>query len=226
MRVTTIVLDLDDTLYLEHHYVRSGIVAVGDWMRKRHGVDDFASTAQALWNDGQRGRLFDATLRQLGLAPERTLVEAMIVTYRAHRPDIVLESDAAAFLATPPDSRLALITDGPPVSQLRKIEALGLDRAGIEPLIRTGVWGEGYGKPHLRAFRMVEARHGRSGDRLIYVADNPAKDFLGPRELGWRTVQIDRIGAVHPRTAPSERHRADATISSFADLEAVVRRWS
>ncbi|UVO51678.1 HAD family hydrolase [Sphingomonas sp. SUN019] len=222
MRLTTIVLDLDDTLYLERDYVRSGIVAVGDWMRKRRGAADFAYTAQALWDAGQRGHLFDATLAQLGITPDRSLVEALIVTYRAHLPDIHLAPDAAAFLADPLGSRLALITDGPPVAQLRKIEALRLDRAGIDPLIRTGVWGDGFGKPHPRAFRMVEARHGGSGAQMIYVADNPAKDFLGPRTLGWRTVQIDRDGAVHSRTAPSERHRADVTISSLAELEKLV----
>jgi putative hydrolase of the HAD superfamily len=222
MRLTTIVLDLDDTLYLERDYVRSGIVAVGEWLCKRRGVADFAPAAQALWDAGQRARLFDTTLTQLGVSPDRALVEALIVTYRAHRPDIRLAPDATAFLADPLGCRLALVTDGPPIAQLRKIEALGLHRAGIDPLIRTGIWGDGFGKPHPRAFRMIEARHGRSGAELVYVADNPAKDFLGPRALGWRTVQIDRAGAVHSRVAPSERHRADVTITSLAALEGLI----
>lgn len=222
MRLTTIVLDLDDTLYLERDYVRSGIVAVGDWMRKRRGVADFATAAQALWDSGERGRLFDGTLTQFGITPDRSLVEALVVTYRAHRPDIRLAADAATFLADPCGNRLALITDGPPIAQLRKIEALGLDRAGIDPLIRTGVWGDGFGKPHPRAFRMIEAQHGASGAQMIYVADNPAKDFIGPRALGWRTVQIDRDGAVHARIAPSEQHRADVTITSLADLDRLI----
>lgn len=222
MRLNTIVLDLDDTLYLERDYVRSGIAAVGDWMRKRRGVVGFAAVAQSLWDAGQRGRLFDATLSGLGLQPDRALIEALVVTYRSHRPDICLAPDAAQFLGDPLGCRLALVTDGPPIAQQRKIEALRLDRAGIDPLIRTGVWGDGFGKPHPRAFRMIEARHGCSGGQLVYVADNPAKDFLGPRALGWRTIQIDRAGAVHPRVAPSERHRADATITALTELAPLV----
>jgi putative hydrolase of the HAD superfamily len=31
----------------------------------------------------------------------------------------------------------------------------------------------------------------------VYVADNPIKDFAGPRRLGWRTVRIRRPGGLH-----------------------------
>lgn len=219
MRLTTIVLDLDDTLYLERDYVRSGIAAVGAWFHTCHGIEGFAKEAQRRWDEGRRTKLFDATLMDLGAAPDPALIDAAVLTYRAHLPQIALAPDAAAFLAAPRRHRLALITDGPPLAQLNKITALGLDRLGIDPLIRTGVWGDQYCKPHERAFRMVETRHGASGDRIVYVADNPAKDFLTPRALGWRTVQIDRPGAVHPRAPASAGHAANCVITSFDELE-------
>lgn len=40
---TAFVFDIDDTLYLERDYVRSGFRAVGEWARDRFGCDDFAA---------------------------------------------------------------------------------------------------------------------------------------------------------------------------------------
>ena len=31
----------------------------------------------------------------------------------------------------------------------------------------------------------------------MYVADNPLKDFAGPKSLHWRTVRINRPGSLH-----------------------------
>ena len=33
------------------------------------------------------------------------------------------------------------------------------------------------------------------------MADNPAKDFVSPRQLGWRTVRIRRTGGLHAEVA-------------------------
>lgn len=217
MRIT-IVLDLDDTLYPEETYVRSGIAAVSDWAEREMGIQGIAAEADALRSAGITERLFDRALANLGVAPRPALVAALVAEYRSHRPDISLAADAEEFLRGDHGFGFALVTDGYQVAQRRKIEALGLDRFAIDPIICTDDWGRDYWKPHPRAFEAVEAS--RSNDRcaFLYVADNPAKDFVAPRALGWRTVQIDRPGAIHVRTPPTPDHRADLLIHSFAEL--------
>jgi putative hydrolase of the HAD superfamily len=38
----------------------------------------------------------------------------------------------------------------------------------------------------------MQAALAEPGDQLVYVGDNPAKDFQAPNRMGWITVQIDR----------------------------------
>lgn len=213
-----LVLDLDDTLYLERDFVTSGIRAVAAAAQARLGIRHFGETAQALWDAGERGRLFDETLRRCDVEPTPPLVAALVECYREHDPEIALAADAAGLLRRDADFAFALITDGYLSTQRRKIAALGLQHFAIAPLVCTDAWGRDYWKPHRRAFDFVAAHLASRVDRFVYVADNPAKDFLAPRALGWRTVQIDRPGAVHPRPAPSAAHAADHRIRSFDDL--------
>lgn len=213
-----IVLDLDDTLYLEETYVRSGIAWVSNWLEREAGLSGFQAEAETLRRMGVRERLFDRALARLGFVPRPAFVDTLVALYRAHPPSITLAADAEAFLATDHGFALALITDGYAVAQRAKIAALGLHRFAIRPIICTDEWGPGYWKPHIRAFEAVEAGCAGACDGFVYVADNPAKDFLAPRKLGWRTVQIDRPGAVHPRIHPDAGHQADMRIASFDEL--------
>ncbi|HSX54398.1 MAG TPA: HAD family hydrolase [Sphingomonas sp.] len=215
---TTIVFDLDDTLYRECDYVRSGIRSVDVWVQWRLGVDGFGAAAIRLWNAGRRKMLFDVTLAGLGVSADPATIAAMIAVYRDHVPRIRLAPDAGAFLASDHGFDLALISDGFGIAQRRKVAALGLARYAFDPIIYTDDWGTEYWKPHRRAFEAVEAAHRERSNRFVYVADNPAKDFLAPNALGWATVQIDRVGAVHSRTPPSEQHRAGTRIRSLRDL--------
>jgi putative hydrolase of the HAD superfamily len=213
-----IVLDLDDTLYLEETYVRSGIAWISTWLEREIGLRGFEAEAEALREIGVRDHLFDRTLVRLGIAPDPAFVSILVAKYRSHPPSISLAADAEAFLAADHGFALALITDGYAIAQRAKIAALGLDRFPIHPMICTDEWGADYWKPHLRAFETVEASHPGGCDTFVYVADNPAKDFLAPRKLGWRTIQIDRPGAIHPRLHPIASHHADTRIRSFDEL--------
>lgn len=213
----TIVFDLDDTLYLERDYVHSGIRAVGHWAETTLGIRGLGKAAAELWASGRRERLFNAALATLGAPHDRQAIAAMVAVYREHLPQIRLAPDAQAFLEAKLGYKLALISDGVSIGQRRKIEALGLHDYGIDPMFCTDEWGRDYWKPHKRAFLAVQEAH-RASDRFVYVADNPTKDFLAPRALGWATVQIDRLRAIHPRTPPSDAHRADMTIRSLTQL--------
>lgn len=214
----SVVLDLDDTLYLERDYVASGFAALSDWLRVHRGVEGFGATAWRIWEAGERRHVFDRAFASLGVVAEPSLIERALAIYRAHAPVIALQPDAERFLRASGAFRLALVTDGPAAMQRAKIVALGLEHFGLDPIICTDAWGRAYWKPHRRAFEAIAQAHRGLRGRFVYVADNPAKDFLAPRALGWRTVQIDRPGAVHPRDPPTPAHGADARIASFDEL--------
>jgi putative hydrolase of the HAD superfamily len=195
MRDACVVFDLDDTLYLERDYVVSGFNAVGQWAAEWMAIPNFAERCLNLLERGDRGDIFDSVLREFGRAATPQLVAGLVEIYRAHLPAIKMAPDAEQALTQLRRSwPIAIITDGPVLSQTRKCKSLGLSSFAW-PLVLTGFFGNGFRKPHKMAFEYVasciEAR------QFVYVADNPAKDFTAPKQLGWLTVRVRRSGGLH-----------------------------
>lgn len=197
MTLEAIVFDLDDTLYLEREFVRSGFCAAGEWFRDRFRITDFADRAGAEFLAGKRGNIFDSVLASYGIAPQGALVEKLVSAYRDHLPSISLLEDARNCLnALHGVYPLALITDGPRLTQWNKIRALGIEVI-FNVIVVTSELGLGYSKPHPRAFRLVEERMGLHGEQLMYLGDNPRKDFDAPQQLGWQTVWVERKAGIY-----------------------------
>src|SRR6266545_2289820 len=195
--VEAIVLDIDDTLYLERDYVRSGFEAVGRWAQRELGVDDFAERAWTAFENGSRNTIFDEVLTACGAPTGDAVITEMVARYRTHPPSIVLAADAEAGLDRwHGAAALAAITDGPLSSQQAKARALGLER-WTSTVVFTASLGPGKGKPDPAAFELVQEELGVDGKSCVYVADNPAKDFVGPKALGWRTVRVRRRLSLH-----------------------------
>jgi putative hydrolase of the HAD superfamily len=215
-----IVFDLDDTLYLERDYAFSGFSAVAEWLERTRGIGGFEEQARIAFAAGERKRVFDAALTALRVDPTPTLITALVQTYRSHRPDIRLAEDTERFLARwPADQPLALLTDGFHQSQRNKVAALGLDAGRFDPIVYTDEWGAEFWKPHQRGFDLIAGKFGLPPTSLAYIADNPAKDFMTPRALGWRTVRIDRPQGVHSHEPAAAGGAAAATVETLDDLE-------
>lgn len=193
--VDHLVFDIDDTLYLERDYVRSGFRAVAVAL----GEPGFGARCWELFLQGERGNTFDRAAGELGFSVD---VERAVEIYRTHAPDICLLDDARRCIETHRHGRLFAITDGPLESQRAKSRALGLDGC-FEEVIYTAALGPGAGKPSRVAFELVEERVSNAGAEFAYVADNPRKDFLAPKALGWRTVRVRRPGALHEQLESS-----------------------
>ena len=167
---------------------------------------------------GERTRLFDRVLADLGFAAPPTLIARMLRVYRQHRPRIALAPDALRLLAAPPPGvAFAVITDGWLDAQRRKVRALGLHRLGVRLAVCTDRWGREEWKPAPRAFAHVQAAFRLPPERFSYVADNPSKDFHAPARLGWGTVRIVREGGLH-EAAPCGEVRPDRSIATLAEL--------
>lgn len=200
-----IVLDMDDTLYLERDYVRSGFDAIG--ARLVEDGLDAGAVSTFLWarfESGARGNHFDELLAaHASVLPGRRskseLIAELVATYREHTPDIALLPGVEALLAElrTDGHRLALISDGALASQDAKVTALGIRGLVDGPVVLTDVWGRDHWKPHARAFEEVQRTLDIAPQRLVYVGDNPAKDFDAPRAFGWWCVRLRLPGQLH-----------------------------
>ena len=214
-----LVFDLDDTLYLEADFVHSGFRAVDVWCVAERGIQGFFDQAWAQFEAGARGNIFDLALEALGVDDAPTLVPEMVTVYREHRPTIACLPDAMRILERSVRYRgYAIITDGYHMSQLRKVEALGVARF-CAPVIRTDVWGRDFWKPHARSYETVQAHFGLPPEAFTYIGDNPKKDFISPKALGWHTVRIRRAGALHAELDVAPDLEAAETIENLDELE-------
>jgi putative hydrolase of the HAD superfamily len=192
-----VTFDLDDTLYLERDYVRSGFQAVGKWVSRSLGVSCFEDNAWALFEHGARGSIFQTALQNLGVDSNSELVREMVHIYRNHEPEIALLPDSKDCLERLRGRAvLGIVTDGPVSSQRAKCKRLNLERY-CSFIVFTGEWGVDFYKPHIRGFEAARNLAGGGDLALAYVADNPTKDFSTPRRLGWDTVRVRRPGGLH-----------------------------
>jgi putative hydrolase of the HAD superfamily len=193
-----VVLDVDDTLYLERDYVASGYAAVGRQVADELGRGGFAEAAARRFASGERTRIFDLVLEELGIAVTPELIDRLVGHYRDHEPAIAMEPDAAHFIARDAPGRgLAIVSDGFLVAQQAKVRALGVDRARFGPVMLTDEFGWDWWKPNERCFQHIQAHFALPPNRFAYVADNPGKDFVGPQKLGWKTIRMRREGGLH-----------------------------
>jgi len=236
--ISSVVFDLDDTLYAERDYAFSGFAEVARSFADQLGDPLLSETVlRRLFDTEHRSRVFDAMLAERGLIDAVSLVTRMVEVFRSHSPAILLYPDASAALSRlRPPYKLGLITDGRSASQWAKIDALQL-RPRFDAIIVTSDLSSGgdtrsdeplqdaarsFAKPHPRAYELLAERLGVTPRNCVYVADNLAKDFVAPNALGWLTVMICRPGGIyhHAIVAPGgqPRHR----IESLDSLDALL----
>lgn len=197
-KANVIVFDLDDTLYKEIDFVRSGFRHVAQILSEEIPSADSNDIFDVLWQARIQGDdAYDAVIRkfQLGLH----LKEMMKEHYRFHHPDISLEEDTRNLLIRlkAAGAVLGIISDGRQIQQTNKITALGLREFVDDKNIIINSDKERY-KPDPHSFRNIMARYGDS--YYWYIGDNPTKDFKAPNELGWTTVcLLDDGRNCHPQ---------------------------
>ena len=89
--------------------------------------------------------------------------------------------------------RLGLLTDNPPETQGRKVDASGLRSCFDAIVFSREAGGE---KPDVRGFARVAAALGIEPARLAMAGDNPHRDLAGAAEAGFaRLFWLRRDGA-------------------------------
>lgn len=223
-----IVFDLDDTLYPERDYVRSGLAAAARAFAAASpeaGEAAFLALTVGMFEAGVRGRIFDAALADLAPGAPPALLQSLIDAYRAHQPtSLSLFGDARDALERWGErGPLGLVTDGFLAVQQAKVRALGIEPCFAALCFTDALGGREAWKPSPQGFLEIMARLGRPASRCVYVADNPHKDFHAPRALGWRTVRVRRPGGEHALAdARAPEWAPGAEITTLDDLDAAL----
>jgi putative hydrolase of the HAD superfamily len=223
-RWQAVVFDLDDTLYPERDYVRGGFRAVAAWAEPHLGVprDQGFAELWRLFEEGVRGDTFDRWLAAHGLGAAG-LTERLVQVYRDHEPGLAPFPGVRELLgALRGRCRLGLLTDGHLGVQQAKLAALRLAPA-FDATIFSDEWGRAAWKPSTVPFAAVVRALGTEPAEVVYVADNPAKDFLGARRSGMSGIRLRHADGEYAQLEPATtEHAPDVTVSSLAALEQVL----
>ncbi len=180
--VRGVIFDLDDTLYSEQEYVRSGFKAVSAYLDGAY--------EEKLWNFFCAGKpAVDALLQELGREEEKA---AALNAYRQHMPEIRLRDGAAELIRRlkAEGRKVGIITDGRPEGQRNKLQVLGLEEMADDVIITDELGGPQFRKPCDIAFRILQTRWQLDPADIVYVGDNIKKDFQAPRQLGMKTIWL------------------------------------
>lgn len=218
-----LIFDLDDTLFDEMSYVKSGLCAVAAYGRASFGWNENVSYTflnDCLEKNG-RGQVFDEWLRAHDHY-SASRVKQCVHVYRHHTPNIGLSKLASQILTRYQGlCSLYLVTDGHKIVQQKKISALGIE-AMFKRCLITHRFGIRHSKPSLYCFEKIREVEKCAWSSMVYVGDNPAKDFVNLNAMGSFTVRV-KTGA-HAEVKAQLGYDAQHTIQDLTGLPPLLNQ--
>lgn len=179
-----IIFDLDDTLYGEKEYVRSGYQKIAEIL------PNVENAAEKLWKlFEERKPAIDELLKLENIVSEEVKQECLHV-YRNQIPNIHLYPGVKDMITEFRKSgiKLGIITDGRPEGQRAKVEVLGLDAMVDHIIVTDEFGGPEFRKPNPLAFEIMKKVLDVEYNEMCYIGDNIKKDFISPEKLGMRSI--------------------------------------
>jgi len=129
---------------------------------------------------------------------------------------IQLYEDAQKVLEKLKGRRKYIVTDGNKMVQQRKVDALQLS-GSFDKIFITRRYGIKSEKPDPYCFLKICTLENVDPRFVMYIADNPRKDFVGIKRLGFKTARVKRGMFKDVIMAPE--YEADFCVDSLLDIE-------
>ena len=210
-----LVFDLDDTLFDELSYVKSGLRFVADWVSQRRNIDAdelYGLMEKALEED--RSNILNKVFLQKNIY-SKSFIRKSVQVYRTHPPSIELLNEATACLKRFKEWPKLLVTDGNKTAQYAKVRALKLDNEFLFTYL-TNRYGRKNAKPSPHCFMKICEFANVLPSDVVYIADNPTKDFKGIKPLGFKTIRV--MTGQHKSIKVTKEENADFEIRDLSYL--------
>lgn len=210
------IFDLDDTLYDEMTYVKSGLAAVASHIANLYSIDKteiYRSFYDAFLKHG-RGKVFDIALPQFNIIPTEAVIQKLVQIYRSHIPSIELFLGVTSLLNVLRNRNIyrAIITDTNWRVQERKVKALGIGPY-VDAIVYTDQ--DGCKKPDPRIYNPLFEKFGVRGEEVVVVGDDPSCDFIEAKKRGAFTIRIRIPGSRLANVNLERIYEADKECFSF-----------
>ena len=193
-----LLIDLDDTLFPERAYVESGFQAVARFLEETRDLPaDYSLPSMLAFLELEgRGAIFDRIIERFEIRNSDGLVSECVEVYRAHQPSIVAYDGVEEALGALKNSYdLALVTNGHPMMQKQKLEALSL-----EPFFQMVVYCDEVGapKPSVKGLEVALDALCVAAKDCVFVGDNPDTDGTAAQAAGvpFLRVRSERFATI------------------------------
>lgn len=220
--IKAVIFDLDDTLISEREYIGSGYKHIANLLNAE-GIgeqDDLYNMLIKLFEESPINvfnRLFDS----LKFSYTASDIENLVNEYRNHFPIINFFDDVIPCLneLKKREFKLGIITDGYAISQKSKLRSLAASTY-FDEIVITDELGRKYWKPHQKPFEIIKEKLQVEYEEMIYIGDNPEKDFYISNIYPIKTIRIDRQGVYRDREYMKgiREHYAIKDLDSFLML--------
>ncbi|MBY6085954.1 HAD family hydrolase [Priestia flexa] len=220
--IKAIIFDLDDTLISEREYIDSGYKHIASLLNAQ-GIgerDDLYHMLSNLFEESPIN-VFNRLFESLNISYTTSDIRNLVNEYRNHFPTINFFDDVIPCLNELKKRafKLGIITDGYAITQKTKLRSLAASTYFNEIVI-TDELGREYWKPHQKPFEIIRERLQVEYKEMIYIGDNPEKDFYISNIYPIQTIRIDRQGVYKNRTYMNgiREHYAIKDLDSFLML--------
>jgi putative hydrolase of the HAD superfamily len=216
--IKAVMFDLDDTLYLESDYYRSGFAAAALELHSR-GVgspESLLAALQAIHDSEGKEQVFDKAADRLGF-PREWVIDLVTIA-RTHRPTIRLTEETTRVLrALQAHYALGCVTDGSARNQRRKLSALGVDRF-VSAVVVSDDFGRDFWKPHPQPLLFCAQALGVSPRECVYVGDSYERDVRGAHNADMTAVRVCLPGSYSATEVNDGADLPEAEVTSLLDL--------
>lgn len=221
--VKAVIFDLDDTLISEKQYIESGYHHIAKILDGKLEIAEEVIFSQLinLLKESSKN-VFNRLLDRHVIDYSKEMIINLVEEYRNHFPVIELYDDVLPCIQHIKSKgvKVGIITDGYANAQHQKLKAV---RAYdyFDEIIITDELGREFQKPHPKAFEVMREKLNVEFHEMIYVGDNPEKDFYISKVYPIKTVRINRVGVYHDRNYLEEIKEVYA-IHRLIEINAIV----
>lgn len=222
--IKAIIFDLDDTLISELEYVDSGFWEVSKILSIKLNIP-----RKAIFNDLKKifkqsnKNVFNRFLEDRNILYKDEDIIRIVGIYRNHKPNITFYNDVIPTINILKQNKIkvGIITDGYAKTQKLKLEALNAYDI-FDKIIITDELGKKFWKPNSYAFELMQEELNVKYEEMMYVGDNPEKDFYISKALPIKCVRIYRKNSVYLDKEYKENVKESYKINSLNEILKII----
>lgn len=188
-QLKALIFDVDDTLYIEKDYIRSGFTLLCKVLKAKGIEADVDSFVACFFTNASEA--IERYLKILGHYTEE-LQQELLLLHRQHIPNIQAFENVESLLRMlkAKGIPLGIISDGTPLAQNNKLIGLGLRQYFDYVVFSDALGGSHCRKPCDVSFRYIQKQMQIPFENMLYIGDNCDRDFYPVNHLGMRGLQL------------------------------------